>query len=46
MHSAKGILVLADEEFDNVEDLERDIKELSRPCAMVSSKRTAGKNCF
>lgn len=44
LHSAKGILVLVDEEFDNLEDLERDIKELSRPCAMVISKRAAGNN--
>lgn len=38
-HSSKGILVLVDEEYDNLEDLERDIKELSRPCAIIVSKR-------
>lgn len=38
-HSSKGILVLVDEEYDNLDDLERDIKELSRPCAIIISKR-------
>ncbi len=43
-HSSKGILVLVDEEYDNLEDLERDIKELSRPCAMIVSKRIFTKS--
>ncbi len=38
-HSSKGILVLVDEEYEYQDELERDIKELSRPCAMIISKR-------
>lgn len=43
-HSSKGFLILVDEEFASLEDLERDIKELPRPCAMIVSKRITTKS--
>lgn len=35
----KAFVVLADEDFDDIDDLERDIKVLSRPCVLIRAHR-------
>ena len=39
-YQPKAFVILADDDFDDIDELERDIKVLARPCVLVKAMRT------